>query len=131
MKINRILLYAILSIIIIIAILLVYAGNPSFQLQGKYAMITIRNGSTGDEAIIEDINEITNFISELNRSCGSIKGLNIIAMGYKYAIILKRGLFEKSFIIKDENSIYKGIFKYKLDKDFIKIIEEYFRGLSH
>ena len=95
--------------------------------QGGYTKIAIRNGSTGKRVVIEDTMEIKNFIKELNKYSGGLRGINVpFTSGYRYLITINRGNSEQYLVIRNEFSICKGILKYKLDKDFIEILEKYF-----
>ena len=99
MKIRKGFLPIIIFFIFIISVVLF--SNLSLR-QGGYTKIAIRNGSTGKRVVIEDTMEIKNFIKELNKYSGGLKGINVpFTSGYRYLITINRGNSEQYLVIRN------------------------------
>lgn len=123
MKGHKIKIQLSMTAIALIGMLLIYflVGTPFDSSINDFSRIEIQNGTNGKLYLLEN-KASSIFSSELLDLDAKVIGLDIWSSGYRYKIQFFNKNNTDEIIVKTENIIKKGIFKYKTNKDIIRLI---------
>ncbi|MBO1265903.1 hypothetical protein J3A84_12755 [Proteiniclasticum sp. SCR006] len=96
-------------------------SNPLRQDPQK---IMIRNGSTGEETVLEE-ESLVNMMESLKGVKTEVSGLHLWTSGYGYIISFQNNGYSDEITVYLPETIVSGFVRYKTDADLMKIIKEF------
>lgn len=120
MKVKILIIFLVLLIVILAVV--VFGFSKSLLNEG-IETIEIKDGTTGILYTLKSEKK-DYFIDSFIKMNSKIRGINIWSSGYSYKIETIAGKKRNEILVMSENDVKSRIFKYEMDGDVIKLIEE-------
>lgn len=120
MKVKILIIFLVLLIVILAVV--VFGFSKSLLNEG-IETIEIKDGTTGILYTLKSEKK-DYFIDSFIKMNSKIRGINIWSSGYSYKIETIAGKKRNEILVMSENDVKSWIFKYEMDGDVIKLIEE-------
>lgn len=120
MKVKTLIIFLVLLIVILAVV--VFGFSKSLLNEG-IETIEIKDGTTGILYTLKSEKK-DYFIDSFIKMNSKIRGINIWSSGYRYKIETIAGKKRNEILVMSENDVKSRIFKYEMDGDVIKLIEE-------
>ena len=120
MKVKTLIIFLVLLIVILAVVVF---GFFKSLLNEDIETIEIKDGTTGILYTLKSEKK-DYFIDSFIKMNSKIRGINIWSSGYSYKIETIAGKKRNEILVMSENDVKSRIFKYEMDGDVIKLIEE-------